>query len=117
MTFCALQEVASGGVSWWQTIGGLLVVFSLLLLSLRLLGRFNKRRAVGDAALLKVWQLGPKREIQVLRLFDTVHYIYCHDGGMVQLQQQSLAAFEESGTLAVEHGEGDKKRFLGAASG
>lgn len=117
MTFCGLQEVASGGVSWWQTIGGLLVVFGLLLLSLRLLGRFNKRRAVGNAALLKVWQLGPKREIQVLRLFDTVHYIYRHEGGLVQLQQQSLTAFEESGTAAGEPGDGDKKRVLGAASG
>ncbi len=93
MVFCALQESTGMGASWWQTIGGLLVVFGLLMLSLKLLGRFNRNRAGGNASLLAVWQLGPKREIQVLKLFDTVHYIYRHEGGLVELKQQPLAQY------------------------
>lgn len=94
MAFCALQEAMGGGSPWWQTIGGLLLVLGLLFLSLRLLGRFNRRRAGGQAAVLKVWPLGPRREIQVLRLFDTVHYVYRHDNGLVLLERQSLEAYE-----------------------
>ncbi len=93
MVFCALQQSTGMGASWWQTIGGLLVVFGLLVLSLKLLGKFNRNRAGGNASLLAVWQLGPKREIQVLKLFDTVHYIYRQDGGLVELKQQPLAQY------------------------
>lgn len=97
MVFCALQEPLSGGSPWWQTIGGLLLVLGLLFVSLRLLGRFNRSRGGGQAAVLKVWPLGPRREIQVLRLFDTVHYVYRHDNGMVLLERQTLEAYERGG--------------------
>ncbi len=94
MVFLALQQSGGMGSSWWQTIGGLLVVFGLLMLSLKLLGKFNRNRTRGNAALLAVWPLGPKREIQVLKLLDTVHYIYRHEGGLVELEQQPLAQYQ-----------------------
>lgn len=94
----ALPGVMANGSGFniWQSLGGLAVVFGLLLLCLKLLGRFNRQRAGGQAAMLTVWPLGPKREIQVLRLEDEVHYIYKHDGAMVLLKQESFAAWERS---------------------
>lgn len=86
----------SGGFSWWQTLGGLILVFGLLLLCLRLLGRLQRSASPSPAKLLAVWSVGPKREIQVLRLADEVHYIYRHDGAMVLLKHQDLAAWEQS---------------------
>lgn len=86
--------VADSGMSWWQTVGGLAAVFGLLLLSLKLLGKWNRRSGGSDSSLLTVWHLGPKREIQVLRLGDQVHYIYRHDGSMVILQTEPVGEFE-----------------------
>lgn len=84
------------GMSWWQTIGGLVLVFGLLVVSLKLLGRFNRRSGAAETGVLTVWHLGPKREIQVLRLGDQVHYVYRHDGAMVTLKSEALAEFERS---------------------
>lgn len=86
---------ADTGISWWQTIGGLVLVFGLLIVSLRLLGKFNRRAGGADTNLLTVWHLGPKREIQLLRLGEEVHYIYRHDGAMVALKAEPLAEFEQ----------------------
>ncbi|MBU2503292.1 hypothetical protein KJ682_18330 [bacterium] len=86
-------ESQLGGGSWLQTIGGLLVVFALLILSLKFLGRFNRLRGRTEAEVLNVWNLGPRREIQVLRLQDEVHFIYRHDGAMVPLKQITLAEY------------------------
>ncbi|MCB1183743.1 hypothetical protein KDM41_09925 [bacterium] len=85
-----------GGISWWQTLGGLLAVFGLLVVVLKLLGRLNRRHGAAEAQMLTVWPLGPKREIQVLRLGDEVHYIYRHENAMVRLKDDSFAAWEAS---------------------
>jgi len=85
---------AGSSASWWQTLGGLIVVFGLLLVSLKLLGKWNRRSVGSDSSFVTVWHLGPKKEIQVLRLADQVHFIYRHDGAMVVLQTQPLADFE-----------------------
>lgn len=91
------QTLGSGsGFNIWQSLGGLLLVFGLLILSLKLLGRFNRRRNHGRTGLLAVWPLGPKREIQVLRLGDEVHYIYRHEGAMVLLKQETMAQWEQA---------------------
>lgn len=100
MTFMAAagpalgQIEGSGGFQLWQSLGGLALVFGLLILSLKLLGRFNRRHNPGQTSLLTVWHLGPKREIQVLRLGDDVHYIYRHEGSMVLLKQESFADWQ-----------------------
>ena len=87
---------ADSGISWWQTIGGLVAVFGLLLVSLKFLGKWNRRSGGAETSLLTVWHLGPKREIQVLRLGDQVHYVYRHDGAMVTLRTEALIDFENS---------------------
>ena len=86
---------AGPGISWWQTAGCLVFVFWLLVISLKLLGRFQRRAVQGQAAVLTVWNLGPRREIQVVRLEDQVHYIYRHDGAMVLLKQLPLSQWKE----------------------
>ena len=90
-----------GGFNMWQSLGGLILVFGLLVVSLKLLGRLNRRQNQGQAGVLAVWSLGPKREVQVLRLGQVVHYIYRHDGAMVLLKEETLQQWEtqqESGT-------------------
>lgn len=84
--------------SVWQAIGGLAVVFGLLLLFMKLLGKLNKRGGNTDTSVVAVWHLGPKREIQVLRLGNMVHYIYRHEGSMVVLKEESHEEF------LAEHG-------------
>ena len=84
------------GISLWQTAGGLLAVFGLLVVSLKFLGKWQRRSGHGQAALLAVWNLGPRREIQVLRLEDEAHYIYRHDGAMVLLKKSSYETWEAS---------------------
>lgn len=84
----------NAGVSWWQTVGGLAAVFALLIVFLKFLGRWQRGSGHERAALLAVWPLGPRREIQVLRLGEDVHYVYRHDGAMVTLRQESLADWE-----------------------
>ena len=102
-----------GGVSLWQTLGGLLAVFGLLMVSLKLLGKLNRRGGAGQADVLTVWPLGPKREIQVLRLGDEVHYIYRHESAMVLLKNGPLADYQR---ISQGSGGGDEaqgwKRFF-----
>jgi len=110
-----------GSTSWWQTMGGLLVVFGLLFLTLKLLGKYsNSRSSAHQASILAVWNLGPKREIQVLKLGDEVHYIYRHDGAMVPLKVQSLVDWErdlaEVGETKAKEPEGWKRFFPGGLS-
>jgi len=113
------SALGGGGISWWQTAGGFVAVFGLLLLCLKLLSKVNKGSRESDSArILTVWNLGPKREIQVLRLGDDVHYIYRHDNAMVLLQQTSYAAFEEAQCRTGEaNGSTGLKRFLPAVFG
>ncbi|MFT5232963.1 MAG: flagellar biogenesis protein FliO [Candidatus Krumholzibacteriia bacterium] len=85
---------SAGGAHWWQTVGGMLLVFGLLIVCLKYLGRFNRRHGDQQADLKAVWNLGPKREIQVLRLGDEVHYIYRHETAMVLLKNEPLVNFE-----------------------
>jgi hypothetical protein len=99
-------DLSGGGVSWWQTLGGLLAVFGLLMVCLKLLGKVNRRVGAAEASLLTVWPLGPKREIQVLRLADDVHYIYRHENAMVLLKQEPLADYERARRNEPEAGPG-----------
>lgn len=91
-----LGTASESGISWWQTLGGLAAVFGLLLVSLKALGKWNRRSGASESSLLKVLHLGPKREIQILRVGDQVHYIYRHDGAMVALKTEPLIEFENS---------------------
>lgn len=90
---------ALAGGSWWRMIGGLALVFGLLFLCLKLLTRFGRRSGAAQARLLSVWHLGPRREVQVLRLGDEVSYLYRHESAMVLLRQEPWEQYRR------EHGE------------
>lgn len=90
----------AGGGSWWRMIGGLAFVFGLLFLCLKLLTRLGPNRGgSAQARVLAVWHLGPRREVQVLRLGDEVSYVYRHENSMVLLRQEPWEAYRR------EHGE------------
>jgi len=91
MSYTFLANVANTGEK--LTFGGMAVVFGLLMLFMKLLGKINKRGGKSDSTILTIWHLGPKREIQVLRLGDQVHYIYRHDGSMVILKEESYEQY------------------------
>jgi hypothetical protein len=104
-----------GQGSLWQALAGMAIVFGLLMLFLKVLGRLNKNHGSVDSSMVAVWHLGPKREIQVLRLGDNVHYIYRYDGSMVLLKEEPLAEFLAN--YKKENEEGDRqapwKKLLG----
>jgi hypothetical protein len=109
MTFLAAAGGFSwqgGGFSWWQAIGGFVAVFALLMITLRWLGRWQGGRRHGDAALLAVMPLGPRREVQVLRLRDDVHYIYRQEGSLLLLTTESHAAYRAAHPVRSERSNG-----------
>ncbi len=85
--------------SWWQAVGGTLAVFALLALFLRLLARFQAGPRARQAALLAVLPLGPRREIEVVRLKDRVHYLYRREGALVALAEEPLASWQADPAL------------------
>lgn len=82
------------GFSWWQAVGGTLAVFALLTLFLRLLARFQVGPRARQAALLAVIPLGPRREIEVVRLKDRVHYLYRREGALVALADEPYETWQ-----------------------
>jgi hypothetical protein len=94
-TVVAAGTAAAGpsAPSWWQVIGGSVAVFALLVLFLRLLARWQGGPRARQAALLAVLPLGPRREIQVVRLRDQVHYIYRHESALLALDRQAYADY------------------------
>lgn len=75
--------------SWWRAAAGMLLVFGLLIVCLKLLRRLPVARGGGDARVEAIWPLGPRREIHVVRLGDAVHYVYRNEQGLVLLRQES----------------------------
>jgi len=108
-TVAKLGLDGSGALVWWQVVGALAAVLALLLLCLRLLGRLQLGPRSSDAALVAVWPLGPRREIQLLRLGDQLHYIYRHESALVLLRQQSWSEYQDQLPSQPE-----PQRWLGA---
>ncbi len=84
------------GVPWWQVVGGLAAVFGLLIVFLKFLARLPQAGGNARAGMLAVWAVGPRREVQVLRLQDEVHYLYRQDNALVHLRTEPLAAWQAS---------------------
>ncbi len=104
---------SSSSFPWWQALGGTLTVFALLFLFLRGLGRWQGRASCPEAALLEVWSLGPRREIQVVRLKEEVHYVYRHESALVLLQKEDYAAFRASRAVTEPGRSGPLAGILG----
>jgi hypothetical protein len=93
----------AGGFSWWQTIGAMLAVFALLILVLRWLGRWQGGAGNGPASLLAVMPLGHRREVQVLRLNNEVHYIYRYEGALLLLGKETYADYQAAHPVTGRH--------------
>lgn len=75
------------GPSYWQVGLAMAAVLGLLIATLKFLQRWQQGTAADDGVqLVSVRRLGPKRELQTLRVGDQVHTVYRHDGAMVLLQ-------------------------------
>jgi hypothetical protein len=116
--FAAVSGTAlqSGGPSWWQVAGALAAVLALLFLTLRLLSRWHRTTAHDQAALLTVWPLGPRREIQIIRLYDEVHFVYRHEGGLVVLRREPWESYR-TGVEASPDRNAPFQRLLRAVTG
>jgi len=117
-----LTELGGGswplaGFSWWQAIGGILAVFALLVLFMRLLSRWQGKQRHGDAALLRVLPLGHRAEVQVLRLRDTVHYIYRHESSLLLLGTESHADYAATASTDTTPGSGPLPGLLTRLNG
>jgi hypothetical protein len=93
------------GVPWWQVVGGLAAVFGLLIVFLKFLARLPQAGGNARTGMLAVWAVGPRREVQVLRLQDEVHYLYRHDNALVHLRTEPLAAWQATRPQAEAPGE------------
>ncbi len=83
------------GPSYWQVGAALVAVLGLLVVVLKFLQRWQGARAQGgDARLLSVRRLGPRRELQVLQVGEQIHTIYRHDSAMVLLGTEARVAHE-----------------------
>lgn len=108
------------GPSYWQVGAALAAVLGLLVVVLRFLQRWQGAGGQGsDVKLLSVRRLGPRREVQVLRVGDRVHTIYRHDAAMVLLASEGQAeqAAAQPDPPAAPAPLGRRLRALVAAAG
>lgn len=80
------------GTAWWQVIGAFLAVAALLLITLRLLGRWQASRLPGDVRVMSVASLGPKRALETLRFGEEVLVFYRSEGSLVLVDRRPYAA-------------------------
>ncbi|MBU0742398.1 hypothetical protein KKG45_06250 [bacterium] len=86
--FILATAAQPGAPSWWKLIGAFLIVFALLIVFLKLLGRMQRGGGGTEASLLRIHALGPRRSVEVLRCGETVYTLYRSDQAMVLLSQE-----------------------------
>lgn len=86
-----MEASLAGGTmpSFWQVGAALLTVLALLVLALKGLGRLQRNQDGAGARLLQVRRLGPRRELEVLKVDGEVFTIYRRDSGLAVLKQES----------------------------
>lgn len=98
-----MDGVAGGSTlpSFWQVLAALMLVLGLLLLALRMLRRFGGRPGAEESVrMIRVQRLGPKRELQILRVDDDVFTIYRQDGALAVLKREPAAIETEPAAVA-----------------
>jgi hypothetical protein len=110
------------GPSYWQVAAALVAVLGLLVAVLRLLQRWQGRVAGNaEVRLVSVRRLGPRRELQVLRVGARIHTIYRHESAMVLLASEDAADHADGGAegeaSATAPGLARRVRALVAAAG
>ncbi len=115
-----MDPAALDGPSLWQVGAALAAVLGLVVVAMKGLQRLQGLSGgEDDVRLLSVRRLGPRREVQRLRVGEAVHTIYRHDGAMVVLAQEPWretvvpAAPVAGGTGSA----GQRLRALAAAAG
>ena len=88
--FLAAAAAQPDDPSWWKLAGAFLLVFGLLMLFLRFVGRLQRGAASADAALLRVTSLGPRRSLEYLRCGDRVYTLYRSENSMALLETESF---------------------------
>ncbi len=86
--FILAAAAQPGDPSWWKLAGAFLLVFALLIVFLKILGRQQRGGGGAEASLLRVHSLGPRRGVEVLRCGETVYTLYRSDQAMVLLDQE-----------------------------
>ena len=90
------------GPAAWQVFAALAGVLALLVLVLRGLQRWQPgQRQDARVRLLSVQRLGPRRELQVLRVGDEVHTLYRQEGAMVVLSSRTWNGWSEAQSAAA----------------
>jgi flagellar biogenesis protein FliO len=116
-----METAALQGPSYWQVGLAMAAVLGLLIATLKFLQRWQQGTAQDDGVqLVSVRRLGPKRELQTLRVGDQVHTVYRHDGAMVLLQTaawQPAVAPGQDGVADRAVGLTRTLRTLAAAAG
>ena len=113
------METAATGPGMWQAGLALAAVLGLLIVVLKVLQRFQTGSGDASVRLLSTQRLGPRREIQRLRVGDEVHTIYRHEGAMVVLRTEAFDTWEPVSTPAAAASAqfGKRLRQLAAAAG
>ena len=83
-----------GGPPWWQVLGAFLVVTGLLLVTMRLLSRWQGRSVGGDFKVISVANLGPRRAVESLRYGEEVLIIYRSEGAMILVDRKPFEEVE-----------------------
>jgi hypothetical protein len=84
-----MEAGLGSGPDLWQVGGALVAVLALLVVALKGLQRLQAAGGGDETVrMLSVRRLGPRRELQRLRVGDEVHTIYRHDGAMVVLGRE-----------------------------
>lgn len=119
-----MDAVGSAGVgvtSFWQVAGALLTVLSLLIVALKVLGRYQRQQGSDRTRILQVRRLGPKRELEILQVDDEVYTLYRHDGGLAVLKAEAEATYRarraEAAPAAPAVSLGRKLLAMAAAGG
>ncbi len=117
----AVGSTGAGLPSFWHLASAMVTVLALLVLALKLLGRFQRQQGGERTRVLQVRQLGPKRDLEVLQVDDEVYTIYRREGGLAVLKQEALAQYLDRRPLADERPAaanlGRKLLALAAAAG
>jgi flagellar biogenesis protein FliO len=88
LLFCATAAATPAYGGWWKLIGAFLIVFGLLVVFLKVLGRMQRGGGSADVSLLRVQSLGPRRSLEFLRCGDRVFKLYRSEQSMVLLDQE-----------------------------
>ncbi|MDY0110446.1 MAG: hypothetical protein RBT60_10975 [Candidatus Krumholzibacteria bacterium] len=111
------SSLGSLGATPVQAIGAFMAVFVLLILALKLLQRWQPgHQRDASVRLLSVRRLGPRRELQTLRVGGEVHTLYRQDNALVLLKSEPWQAWADAADLPAGGQPARQPRLLALAA-